>query len=110
MSATVEDVYIDPLLKRWALELVRATRSLDHVEVGASVRGSLALERMARAWALVHGRTFVVADDVEQLFGPVIGHRVILSAEALMSGVVQNQDSYMKGRIAQRAFTDPASL
>ena len=47
--AAVEEVYIDPLLKRWAVELVRATRELRRVEVGASVRGSLALERMARA-------------------------------------------------------------
>jgi MoxR-like ATPase len=84
LFAAVEEVYIDPLLKRWALELVRATRSIDLVEVGASVRGSLALERMARAWALVQGRSFVTADDVELLFGPVIGHRLILSADALM--------------------------
>ena len=83
--AAVEEIYIDPLLKRWALELVRETRSLELVDVGASVRGSLALERMARAWALVQGRTFVVADDIEGLFGPVIGHRLIFSAEALMS-------------------------
>ena len=53
--AAVEEIYIDPLLKRWALELVRETRSLELVDVGASVRGSLALERMARAWALVAG-------------------------------------------------------
>ena len=83
--AAVEEVYIDPLLKRWALELVRETRALELVDIGASVRGSLALERMARAWALVQGRTFAVADDVERLFGPVIGHRLILSADALMS-------------------------
>src|SRR5262245_18540160 len=55
LFSAVEDVYIDPLLKRWALELVRATRTLESVEIGASVRGSLALERMARAWALVQG-------------------------------------------------------
>jgi MoxR-like ATPase len=85
LFAAVEDVYIDPLLKRWALELVRQTRSLASVEVGASVRGSLALERMARAWALVQGRPFVVAEDVELLFRPVIGHRLIISADALMS-------------------------
>ena len=64
--AAVEEVYIDPLLKRWAVELVRATRELEIVEVGASVRGSLALERVARAWALVNGREFVVADDIER--------------------------------------------
>src|SRR6476619_7163551 len=55
MFAAVEEIYIDPLLKQWAVELVRATRSDDAIEVGASVRGSLALERMARARALVEG-------------------------------------------------------
>ena len=59
LFAAVEEVYVDTLLKRWIVDLVRATRSLDLVEVGASVRGSLALERAARAWALVHGRSFV---------------------------------------------------
>ena len=55
LVAAVEDVYIDPLLKRWAVELVRATRELEQVEVGASVRASLALERAVRAWALIDG-------------------------------------------------------
>ena len=81
----VEDVYIDPLLKRWALQLVRATRELPSVEVGASVRGSLALERMARAWALANGRTYVVVEDVERLLRPVVGHRLVLSADALLT-------------------------
>jgi MoxR-like ATPase len=40
------------------------------------VRGTLALERAARAWALLDGREFVVSDDVEHLFLPVIAHRV----------------------------------
>jgi MoxR-like ATPase len=88
----VEDVYIDPLLKRWAVELVRATRSLDAVEVGASVRGSLALERVARAWALVNGRDFVVAQDVEQLFGSVVAHRLVLAPEVLMEAAEAEED------------------
>jgi MoxR-like ATPase len=80
----VEDVYVDPLLKRWIVELVRATRSLDLVEVGASVRGSLALERAARAFALLHGRTFASPDDVEALFIPVITHRILYAAEVIV--------------------------
>jgi MoxR-like ATPase len=55
------------------------------VEVGASVRGSLALERMARAWALASGRSYVVVEDVERLLRPVVGHRLVLSADALLS-------------------------
>jgi MoxR-like ATPase len=81
LVAAVEDVYVDPLLKRWIVDLVRATRDLDLVLVGASVRGTLALERAARAWALLHGRNFAVPDDVESLFAPVIGHRLMLAPE-----------------------------
>jgi len=92
MFAAVEEVYIDPLLKRWAVELVRSTRTLETVEVGASVRGSLALERMARAWAYVEGRGFVVPEDIEGLFGSVVGHRLILSADALMSAGRSDSD------------------
>jgi MoxR-like ATPase len=99
LFAAVEEVYIDPLLKRWAVELVRVTRTLDAVEVGASVRGSLALERMARAWALVEGREFVVADDLERLFGPVVGHRLILSADTLM-GAGQSDADLIDGILA----------
>ena len=51
LQAAVEEVYVDPLLRRWIVELVRATRTLEFVELGASVRGSLALERAARALA-----------------------------------------------------------
>jgi MoxR-like ATPase len=73
----VADVYIDELIQRWIIGLVRATRDLDLVAIGASVRGSLALERVARAWALLDRRDYVVPEDVEALFVPVLGHRVI---------------------------------
>ena len=56
---------------------------VDDVAMGASVRGSLALERAARAWALLHGREFVVPADVESLFIPVIAHRVVFRAPFL---------------------------
>jgi MoxR-like ATPase len=87
LFAAVEEVYVDPLLKRWIVELVRATRELDVVEVGASVRGSLALERGVRANALLHGRRFGTPDDVEALFLPVIAHRLVVDAEVLMDDV-----------------------
>ena len=77
----VENVYIDPLLKRWAVELVRATRELEQVDVGASVRASLSLERASRAWALSAGRSYVVPADIERLFEPVVGHRLVLGVD-----------------------------
>jgi MoxR-like ATPase len=75
----VEDVYMDELILTWTVELVRTTREVEGVATGASVRGSLALERTARAWALLHGRDHAVPEDVEALFLPVLGHRLLLT-------------------------------
>jgi len=83
LQAALEDVYIDRLLRRWVIELVRATRALDFVTLGASVRGSLALERAARAWALSGGRDHVEPEDVEALFLPLILHRLVIAPEYL---------------------------
>src|ERR1035441_4738268 len=83
LQRAVEHVYVDELLLRWIVELVRATRSAEGVAIGASVRGSLTLERTARAWALLQGREYVVPADVERLFVPVLGHRILLTASYL---------------------------
>ncbi|MGI9111828.1 MAG: AAA family ATPase [Gaiellaceae bacterium] len=83
LTAAVGDIYLDPLLGRWIVELVRSTRELPTVAVGASVRGSLALEKAARAWALLHDRTYVTPVDVERLFLPVLGHRVVFTPRTL---------------------------
>jgi MoxR-like ATPase len=77
LQEAVDHVYIDELIRRWIVALVRATRQLPFLELPASVRGSLALDRAARAWALLEGRDHVVPEDVELLFAPVVGHRVL---------------------------------
>jgi MoxR-like ATPase len=79
LRAAVEDVYIDPAIRRWTIQLVRATRELDGVAIGASVRGSLALERAVRAWALLDARDYVTPVDVERLFLPVVVHRIVFT-------------------------------
>jgi MoxR-like ATPase len=83
VQSAIEHIYLDPLILQWLVGLVRATRDLEIVAVGASVRASLSLERLTRAWALVHGRTYVQPDDVEQLFAPVVGHRLAFDPFAL---------------------------
>src|SRR4051794_14116014 len=83
LEAGVEDVYVDELLLQWIVQLVRATREVDGVAIGASVRGSLMLERTARAWALLHGRDHVTPEDVDHLFLPVLGHRLVLTSSYL---------------------------
>jgi MoxR-like ATPase len=75
---------VDDLLQRWIIDLVRATRELDIVAIGASVRGSLALERAVRGWALLSGRDYVAPEDIELLFLPVLGHRILFTPSFLV--------------------------
>jgi MoxR-like ATPase len=79
LERAIEDVYTDDLLLRWIVELVQASRELEQVALGASVRASLALERTARAWALLDGRDYTTPEDVEMLFLPVMGHRIVFT-------------------------------
>ena len=71
---------------RYLLEVVRSTRSDDRVSLGASPRAALALHRSVQARALLHGRSFVIPDDVKVLAGPVLAHRILLSAQARLRG------------------------
>jgi MoxR-like ATPase len=80
LQRAVAEVHVDPLLLLWIVDLVGATRDLEIVELGASVRGSLALERAARAFALLDGRRHVEPEDIETLFLSVLGHRVVFTA------------------------------
>ncbi len=77
LRLAAQEVYVDELLHRWIVQLVRATRELEGVAVGSSVRGSLALEAATRAWALLHGREYATPADVELLFAPVLVHRIV---------------------------------
>jgi MoxR-like ATPase len=95
LRRAARSVYVDPLIERWIVELVRATRSLPTVAIGSSVRGTLALERIARAWALVRGRRYVVPVDVEALVVPVLGHRVLFTTAFLAETRRAGRDSAM---------------
>jgi len=93
LRSAAQHVYVDAVLHRWVVELVRSTRGHEAVIIGSSVRGSLALERAARAWALVDGRSYVLPEDIERLFIPVLAHRVVFTpsfvARARASGWVE---------------------
>ena len=84
LQEAVEEVYIDRLIVDWVIALVRATRALDGVALGASARATHALERAARAWALLRGRAYVVPEDVEALFVPVVAHRILFTPAELV--------------------------
>jgi len=78
LQTVVKDVYVDDLVKQYIVSLVAATRDHPTIYLGASPRGSLALFRTAQARALIHGRDYVLPDDVKVLAGPVLAHRLII--------------------------------
>ena len=83
----VKDVYVDPLVSSYIVDISRATREHNDVYLGASPRGSLGLFRAGQAMAAVGGRDYVVPDDVKRLAESVLSHRVIVSPAARIRSV-----------------------
>jgi MoxR-like ATPase len=79
-------VHVEPILRRYILALVRATRGHPGLELGASPRASLALLRAARGLACVRGRSYLEPDDVKAVAPHVLCHRLILASQARLRG------------------------
>ena len=78
----VRQVYVDPVLSNYMVQLVQATRRHDDVELGASPRATMGLFRCAQALAAIRGREFVTPDDVKLLAPFTLAHRIILKSQA----------------------------
>jgi MoxR-like ATPase len=90
MSLLARTVHVDPTVNDYISRLVEATRQAVEVQLGASVRGALALARAAKTFAAASGRHYVVPDDVKTLAEPVLAHRLVLDAEAEFDGVTRS--------------------
>jgi MoxR-like ATPase len=82
MIEIVQRVHVSDQVRRYAVDLVLATRSSAELRLGASPRATLHLIRAARAAAALDDRDFVLPDDVQALAGPVLAHRLLPTAEA----------------------------
>ena len=82
----VRGVRVGEAVRRYAVEIVRGTRRVDGVELGASPRAALALYRAAQAHAAIRGRAYVLPDDVKAQAVAVLRHRLFLNADAQMRG------------------------
>jgi MoxR-like ATPase len=87
LKRAVEDVRISDELKRYAVDLVAATRTMPGVQLGASPRASIALMKIAQAMALMDGAEFVTPESIQTLAVPVIAHRLVLEPQARFSGI-----------------------
>lgn len=81
------DVYVDPTILEYISLLVRETRDHEDAAVGASPRGGVALLNSGKAMALIHGRDFMVPDDVKEVALDALSHRIILHTEVILDGV-----------------------
>jgi MoxR-like ATPase len=86
LSEMARDIHVAPALRRYIVALSEATRSHPDMYLGASPRASIMLLRASRAWAASEGRDYVIPDDVKSLAIPVLAHRLIVTADAAMSG------------------------
>jgi len=87
LKTAVEDVRISAELKRYAVDIVAATRTAAGVQLGASPRASIALMKTAQALALFDGLDFVSPEQIQTLAVPVIAHRLVLEPQARFSGL-----------------------
>ncbi len=96
MRERVQGIYVDPAVVDYAVQLVSATRRTfaaglgdlkRYVSYGASPRASIALVVGARSLAFLHGRDYVLPDDVAELALDVLRHRIVLSYEALADDI-----------------------
>ena len=87
MQAGTSLVAIDPVVLDYAVRVARATREWPGIAMGAGPRGSLALVRAARAWAVLQGRDFVTPDDIRAIAKPALRHRLSLAPELQIEGM-----------------------
>jgi MoxR-like ATPase len=87
LQQKVKEVYVDETIKRYIVEIINRTRQHKSVYLGASPRGSIALMKASQAFALIHGRDYVIPDDVQYLAPYALPHRMILKTEAKFEGI-----------------------
>ncbi len=84
LVVAVRGVMVSDQVKDYIISLANATRTSPELRLGASPRAALHLLRASRAWAALDGRDYVIPDDVQRLARPVLAHRLLPTAEAIV--------------------------
>ncbi len=91
LRAKTNEMYVHDQIYEYIVNLVEMTRTMDIFSMGASPRGTIALLRMAKAMAVIEGRDYVIAEDVQLVAKDTLGHRVKLSARAKAQGITMDK-------------------
>lgn len=95
LQRAAASVTVDPRVVRYAVDIVRATRSRQGIIVGAGPRGGIALVRVARGMAILDGRDFVTPDDIKRVAIPALRHRIAVAPELEIEGL--HADDVLQG-------------
>ncbi|MEP6595184.1 MAG: MoxR family ATPase [Ginsengibacter sp.] len=87
----IHSIIIEPKLVEFIAKIVNATRNNPSLYLGASPRASLAIMRASKANAAIKGRDFVLPEDIIDIAGPVMRHRIILTPEKEMEGMTSDE-------------------
>jgi MoxR-like ATPase len=91
LQKLVRRVRVEPGVESYVVELVRATRVHNAIELGVSPRGTLALYRASQAYAAIAGRSYTIPDDVKHMAQAVLAHRMIATSQARLHGRMMEQ-------------------
>ncbi|HEX6108106.1 MAG TPA: MoxR family ATPase [Ktedonobacteraceae bacterium] len=83
----VRNIHVDPTVREYIVSIANATRNHANIYLGSSPRGSLSLFRASQALAAMHGRSYVIPDDVKLLAKPTLAHRIIVTPAARVRSV-----------------------
>ncbi len=81
------EIYVDERVYRYIVELAGATRENSYIDLGMSPRGTIACTKMAKAWAFLQGRDYVMPEDVAEIFPDVVKHRLVLNTKARVTHI-----------------------
>ncbi|MCI7104846.1 MAG: MoxR family ATPase [Lachnobacterium sp.] len=89
LCGIVEDVYMSESIYTYIVALVGKTRENSYIELGVSPRGTIACVRMAKAWAFLQGRNYVMPEDVADIFIDIVKHRIVLNTKARVTHMTE---------------------
>jgi MoxR-like ATPase len=84
-------IRVEESIRDYIVQIARATRENNEIQLGASPRATLALYQAAQAWAGIHNREFVLPDDIKQVAPHVLTHRLMVSPQAQLRGRTSHQ-------------------
>ena len=87
MGQAAQQVHVAESLSTYLVDLAERSRSSSMLDLGMSPRAALGLLRTSRVWAASQGRGYVTPDDIKYLAAPVLAHRVVVAADARLSGI-----------------------